>query len=576
MNSADARPVFTRNRVLLMLLALGLVALLGYWFASLTDQRGMAPPVAKTGEPAPPSKASAAEPNGQPAARNTAQPASSAVGEEPLTPEAQEATDDDPDLRTMQVECRTLDGDPVPHVRMSCWVQSPIPSGPMEEWDIGSMVQENRILETDEDGNFEVTAHKSYRITIKPADGDWVPVSSTLIETTFSRNGPLRIVLREAYRGVLRVRIQYDDGVPFQGRAMVEEADDGPHVHVSFNCDQEGRAIVKPIPTDRRLRTRNYETRAGYIGRDQHWTYIEPEELRSDQELPIIIPRHDKPVSIIRVVFVGDRPPHGTHVVVEAERRTPQRTRVPPNRPEWTSGALDGTDGKHRVIILGPMAWQSDWLTLTAGEETVVHAQLRLSNTVRARLVDASGTPLPNGGMRLTEGSYMQFGGKYPRSDDDGPPPVLQRRSVAVANEEGVVTLSGLPHGSLTVEAGAWGKMTVTRVVDARDSSTTDLGDIVLMDAAGEVTIHLTAMRPDIEYAVVLFQPAPGPPLRPFQPVSGNSVIVTGLDLREYTVGITTIRGGRIVSERVSLSTEQPFATITLDVSPIEAPGESR
>lgn len=159
----------------------------------------------------------------------------------------------------------------------------------------------------------------------------------------------------------------------------------------------------------------------------------------------------------------------------------------------------------------------------------------------------------------MPDGAYFNWGAPRARSgsEDEG-----------WSDAEGLLQLGGLPPGAFTLSAEAPGKEPKLVEVVIVSGVSTDIGDIVLPDAEGGITVEITGKKDGVEYSVVVFQPSGGAVL-PFLPIHGDTCEVRNLPLRRYRVTVTGKKGGSLVGEDVTLTQEQRKQSIRIDVSSV-------
>lgn len=456
---------------------------------------------------------------------------------------------------TIRVECRNPQGEPVPGIAFRCVVQAPAETIGSDQWFADTF---SRVA--GQDGSFEVRSTQTHLLTLEPQTQHWYCAT---IRTTFKKSDTMVVTLRPV--ATVKIRIQYEDGSPFSGSATIGGlgvwSRAGGDIYLRFfRCDGNGLAEMAGVPVDQPLQcVIMSDLKVGYEGYEDQVVRFEPHELTSGRELLMVIARTQDPLGKLRVEFQDSMPGPDSTYVLECEIGLVGSGRFSIGMNSyWLSGGLEPM--KYRFTLLGPFAWQSTWLEVSAGRETVVQADLQPSGKIQARLVDSKVDPLKRAILRVPDGSYVNWSKGRPR---------LGVEAEGWSNEDGVVTLAGLPPGKFTLTAEARGKEPMILEVEVVAEGTTDIGDVVLADAMGEVTVEITGRRDGVEYAIVVFQPSGGPVL-PFQDVIGDTGVVKGLPLRKYRVTVTGKKGGSLVGEYLTLTPEHPSQTIRIDVSSVK------
>lgn len=537
-NGGNKRP--TRRWLTLAALLL-LSALAGVWVASAWIKPAMPAPVPSdhSHEPQASEQKHPQEPDLRPRA-------SVRVAElQPLPPEFARggSAGETPDAEDcLVVRCNVADGGGAGNVRIrgrAAPVSGDAPDG------------REFLAETDVAGLAIVGGLVGHKVRLEPADDQWYwePV-----ELSVTASGTVVIVVARAR--TIRLHAMYDDGLPVTYMGSFHSADMVSYSR-TFALSELGTSVVPGIPVDEPLTCLVYaQARAGY---ERHLVVFTSAELASGTELQIIVPKAGNKRGNIRIEFDGDVNPSRSLILLEREGDTPTNDDLRGGMKRWDSPPL--RPGTWRVTVTGKLAWRSEWVEVAGGQITTLRATLHATGSVRARLLDASGAPLKAGALRLSVGRYLAY-----RS---GNPPVPGDESAALSDESGVATLHNLPPGQLDVEAEAWGCQPEKKIAVVQPGQVTDLGDLVLGPATGEITVQLTGMRPDLNYVIIIMQPGLGQ-VRGDLPVESTSSKVGELPLRSYRVGVTLARSGTIVAETVELTADQPAKLVQIDVSSVK------
>jgi hypothetical protein len=487
---------------------------------------------------------------------------------------------DQTQLATLRIVCVSGEGVPVPGVRVRCLISK---DDPATRRDAEQVRRVERV--TDEEGSIEIVSHPDHWAhMIEVISEKWYarPIDSGNA-VSFSQSDPVTIILSPA--STVRIRAVYEDGEPVNCAAHLmrpaippeEIASSGQQVRDSwtFVFSKDGVAVVEGVATDEDMMCIVFcGDRVGY---DRHSAVITAPELQSGGEIQIIIPRSLRPYGAIRVEFTNGPTGSGGTILVESDRAGPISRQYFANQSTIEIWPLWAAEPARYRVTLQPnvppfrvpgaelRAYRSDWVEVRAHETTKISAAHEICGTVRARLIDRSANPIKGGVLRLSNGDYLKFVAGERRGVFT--PRVPQRMQ---SDDDGNVVLEGLPPGRLEIEADAWGRQPVLKEVLVRPGEAHDLGTIVLAEAEGQITVMLTNMREDYEYVVWLGSAVDGGTVRPWKPVEGDTAKIEQVPLREWTIGCTLKQGGRVVTERVTLSAERPAATIVLDVTTVE------
>jgi hypothetical protein len=541
---SDSSPwVSARKRVLIAGSILAVVVLIGVWSATLYHQ-----PPRIGGDPLACGESRVDGDAGSPLGYEAAEQEltspfrlPTAEGEEPPR------NDDDSDVRRLRIECRTVEGEPFPGARIKCTLLAP---AGVSEYD---WIPREFFGTGDENGNFLLEGTSATRARFDPVDTKWY---FKYVEVTFSEYEVLTIVMQPA--GEVRIRATYDDGQPVTYMGSLH-SEDMISYSVTFGFSEDGTASIDGIPHSEPLKCLVFaQQRAGY---DRHMVEFSPAELASGRELEIVVPRGSNRRGWIEIQFAESVPEGQFTVVLEHDNNTfsPELFPLATGTEKWKSKPLKGGT-KWRVTVLGPQAWRSGWIAVDGGEITEVSAELRGAGAVRARLLDSSLQPLEYGALRINDRRVLC----YSNSPLGLIPLGLPKKWWS--DKDGRVQLDGLPVGVLEILAEARGKEENVQEVHIAEGEITDLGDIVLLDAVGEITIQLTNTKPGLKYVATICQTLSGD-IVPSASIIDGTYTWKKLPLAKFHVGVTLEGGGSVVSKIVELSRYQLSHTVFLDAS---------
>ncbi|MBK8206293.1 MAG: carboxypeptidase regulatory-like domain-containing protein [Planctomycetes bacterium] len=407
------------------------------------------------------------------------------------------------------------------------------------------------MLITDEAGQFEVTSSPDHIVRLELLEEHWWSKSVT---ADFAVAEPIVMVLSAAKS--VSFRALCEDGQPLTYAISLKNKDIGYSEMPSLAVD--GTVTVKRVPIDRPLACKAFCRRIGY---DDGFAEFSVADLNSGRELQIVAPKSDKPLGGIRVQFVGALSGIDSSVTIESDDGFARGGQLGPDRDHWESDKLPA-GYRYRVSILGPWAWRSNWIEVETGKVSTVEATLAPGAVVRARLIDTDAFPVVRGALRPSNGSYLCFRG--------GKPPLPNVPLHWVSDADGNVCVTGLPAGKITLEAEAAGREPVTIECNTVAGQQIDLGEIVLNQAIGTITLELVGTKEGSQYRVFLSQPNEAGVIFPPYRLDDATHAYAGLPLRGYTVFATLAGGGSVARAKINLSPEQYSVTVQLDVSELE------
>ena len=102
--------------------------------------------------------------------------------------------------------------------------------------------------------------------------------------------------------------------------------------------------------------------------------------------------------------------------------------------------------------------------------------------------------------------------------------------------------------------------------VELADGEYRVLDAVYLVKAMGSIKVTLTGRKDKLKYSVMIVKPG-GLALRTARDLKSDSTSFTDLPMNEFMVMAIVGSGGKPVYARVTLSADEPEASITLDVS---------
>lgn len=449
------------------------------------------------------------------------------------------------------VRCRNSRGDAISDVTVSFRLS-------LLEKRMGDVV---KTRTTRADGSCDISCEKGSRVRVDVIDDHWFAAP---VEAICTMDQSLELKVQRA--ATVKIRAVYDDGVPVTGLGEVCEAANAVMTRgkaavsrnysfaLSFSLSTEGTAEIPKVPAEMALVFTLACKRSGY-SKSIH--RIDAAQIVSGQELVLVAFRSPE-AGGLRVTFGETQVPGDCTLILEpavgAASTFPLRETY---TSSWDSGSLRSGQS-YRVSVTGPLAGRSEWVTVPSGQTVEIVVALKPSGGAKLRILDPGGKPIANGcaviGPRLV--SYSQ--GK-PRLGAGN-----------VSDETGNVHLTGLPPGNIELSVEAWG-FELSRVsVQIKSGEDTDLGDVVLHRAKGEITVILTGMSSGQRYRVGVGQRFSSYVVVPPPIVDGETYVLQGLPCRQYVVAVTLESGGMVVSREVELTDWSSAQTVYVDVSELK------
>lgn len=462
------------------------------------------------------------------------------------TRDAPEPTDADRQDVGLRIRCQTTDGQAIPGVKLHFRLLSQRPGG-------GARVRvlDEGDITTDAHGEVSLTGQPEWGVAVDLLESNWY---AARCEVGLSDTGPIVMILSPA--SDVRVLAMYDDGEPVRYMGVLFDPA-GRSFSKTFALSSDGVADVPGVPVDKPLKCTIFSGRR--TGYENCTIDVTQDEVQSGRTIEIVVTKGASKFARIRVEYSNELNLLGTIVMVESEKGHPLFGRIASAGTTWESDEV-WAGRRYRVSFLGPLAWRSDWIETTAGETSVLTAELAECGKVRVRLVEENGTPISNGCLRVSSGAYLEY--------QPGSPPVPRMPPAWLSDKDGFVTLDGIPAGTVRVEAEAWGREPVQREVEVLSGHQHELGDIVLSMALGEVTVQLTGMKPERKYVALIAGPD-DIPIFPPRAVDGDTCKLDSLPLRKCVVVVTLKGGGTVVTQEIILSSASPSVTVVLDVASI-------
>ncbi|MEZ5992686.1 MAG: hypothetical protein R3E76_10075 [Planctomycetota bacterium] len=397
---------------------------------------------------------------------------------------------------------------------------------------------------------------RDYVLQVDVTDHNWY---SETLYAELSRGTPeqpaqLSVVMSPAK--TIRIMAMYDDNQPVTYMGALRSLEDGGF-KTTFGLSSEGLATVSRVPIGNALSCIIFAGKR--FGYGKFTVILSVDQLVMDREILIVVPKSESSHGQIRVEFTNGGSGGGSSVMIEERFGSIRGGVLYPNRSYWESGKLR-LGRQYRVTIVGEKCWRSEWIELLADRVTVLEAELQAAATIHARLVDIEGNPIKGGALHISTRAYL---GYYA-----GNPPIPSVPSGWLSDESGKIIMTGLPPGEIALEVEAWGKKITAVTTDLMSGGELDLGDIVLHDAVGEISISITGGKPDMSYVAYIADPD-SVLIHPPVAISGDAATIKRLPLRPYVVVVSLAKGGTVVTQEVVISEGSSSASVQLDVSSV-------
>lgn len=557
----ETQGVKMRSRRWLVGFLILLAGLLGVGIGLFTNLRpATSPPAERSSELSPEqARRTGASPNAALPSERSEAPPSNAVSDT-ATPVARSIAE----VTSLLVRCVSSTGAAVPGVSVSCVVTSGDPRS--RAGNHLFVAQFNRT--SDVNGEFSLESNPQHWAQLSLKSSHYYSKGAIV---PFLQRGSVYLLVSPLLD--VRIRAIYDDGQPVASTGLFSRPADPmaaarrPEALANwyFKLSRDGTATVT-VPSDEPLQCRiDAQVRAGYLKHSQVFSVA---ELDSGQELQIIVGRHvGTPAGTIRVEW-GSAGTEWNLIVEGGGLGVRNEVRVDagqtgvdvwPLAPGIYRVQLSTRGGARGAVAL---AWRSEPIELKARETVVVSAKPEPTATVKARLVDESAFAIRGGTLRISNGQYLQF--------KKGAPGGSPLPKGVLSDPSGNLTLTGLPSGKYQLEAEAWGKEPALFEVNLQPGDVIDVGNIMLRNAAGEVTVELSGMQEGLEYSVFVGRADTGGNIYPAIPVEGGRIVLSKLPVRAYQISAVLRGGGAVSAVRVELTPDQPSQSIRIDVQKLK------
>lgn len=432
--------------------------------------------------------------------------------------------------------------------------------------------------ETDQKGYATITGPRGAAAMIRLPDTGWRFASHGLVggtETTISlsRTAPsddMTLIVERAQS--LALSISYSDGVAYTGLITVLSASGQP-----LSLEVQSTPVRMALRPDQEFRVLVPSRRPGFADKE---VALKPSSVQAPQLITLEESARD--FGMLEISCTGAEAGALVDIYVDevptdaadAARRQLQHDRA----RRWSSDKSYTTCSLSEakfVVVVRPYHAQSNLIgraeaSVLAGVTVRVHVVLELQASVRARVVQVNGTPVPRARLALGEETHVKwdwvdtlpagFGqaGEYP---------------MALAGADGVATLSGLLPGSLRVLCDARGLAQKQFEITLAPGECHDLGTVTLSKAEGRIVIvvHHPQAAEDAEYEIMLLKPLGGVVFGPKAYV-GKRIVIDGLALLAHTISIRYVGGGfGATSQNVALTASSPSAEVEFAM---KRPGE--
>jgi len=409
----------------------------------------------------------------------------------------------------------------------------------------------------------------AWRFVINPFRG----VFSDHIKRLVNQDTTIRIAPNHAFS----LTVEYADGQPYTGRLSARSTRGPPR---ELETDESGKAVFDPPVGSTHTVFRVVSRRPGF-----NWVQVEAQGGIGPQSLTITLPASDDGGGLIAIdlsEFSG-----GQLLVAIVPHEDPLRRRRGSRETgiesggTYTSSVLEA--GAYRIDVrherMSPeqliqstneippgMVW-SGIVEVYDGQTSHVRAQPAQTVTARARIVDASGNPVPGALLSIPLTSMPRWS-----VIERGAPGAVRPGSYGIADEDGIATLVGVLPDIAELHAVARGYTTQVVPVALRPGEVNDLGTVTIVPAGGTITVTIEREdEVDGEYELVLFETGEGVPVLPRLRFEGREHKIEGLPPGRYTVAVRAVDDAVIGNaQNVVLSQNEPDAELVFRMRPRE------
>lgn len=466
--------------------------------------------------------------------------------EEIQTPKQQP---DQPAARNFTLSIRIVDPKGAPIAGLAVQVGD----GPL--WDRRPGWEEEPILSTvtDADGSFDLPLRNPRWVYIQTVEEGWH------LQASFEAKPGMSPVLTAFAVVTLYFSVQVDTGEPWFGRAYVSGAAEERRLYLEVI---EGEvAKLERVPVD----DLNILFLEYMMGVDEQKRTVPEAEVRDGATITIVLKSNPKnQTGHIEVdvtgyvgeikelqVLIGPGGPAGgalTYTQYGEYFRTEQVWRSRPLAPkEFTVRIIGKTEND-------PI-WTSDLIKVEPRKITRVTVTMHAVCTLEVSIMDEQSAPIPNAVFMLGKDTLPAFQFLQPTPG-----------SIAFAEKNGTAKLSGIRPGKQTFTVAADGYEPQVLELELADGEYRVLDAVYLVKAMGSIKVTLTGREDKLKYSVMIVKPG-GLALRTARDLKTDSTSFTDLPMNEFMVMAIVGSGGKPVYARVTLSADEPEASITLDVS---------
>lgn len=414
-------------------------------------------------------------------------------------------------------------------------------------------------------------SHRQVRVVHEAVSDDWGVATVALqrpqtfyvkaesdvwhLETSIDAKPDAVPVLVARAAAAIYLSVVTDAGAPWYGQIRITAAGDGRQFHAFL---REGEvAKVERLPVDD-LTLLFYEC---VIGVDEQSRLIPASDIQTDATLHITLKTNPNnktgaievdtsafPTEIRELrILIGAS---GANTWIEPGS-TFRNDKVWRSRPLWPQS--------YTVRIIGrnddDPIWTSDPITVKPREITKVAVIMGEVCGVRVDVTDERSDPIQDALLLLGDDRLPNFDFMQPSPG-----------SVALSDSDGHAALSGLRTGIHKFTVAAKGYEPQVLEAELTGGEVRFLGVVQLNKATGAITVKLTGMQEKQKYTIMVLKPG-GTTLHSARDIKEATTSFTGLSFSTYMVAVVAGKGGKPVTVTVTLTGDEPGASVEVDVA---------
>lgn len=402
---------------------------------------------------------------------------------------------------------------------------------------------------TDNAGFADVPLKKRQTIYVKSSSELWH------LETSIDAKPDVVPVVVARPVATIYLSIVTDSNEPWYGQGRVTSKSDGRHTY--FNVKAGELVKLERLPVD----DFTFLFLESMIGVDEQTRNVPASEIKSEATLHFTLKTNPNnkngaievdasafPAEIRELRILIASSGANTWIEPAATFRTSKVWRSRPLWPQAYTVRIVGREDSDPV-------WTSDPVEVKPREITNVVVSMGEVCGVRVEVSDERSDPLQDALLLLGEDLLPNF-------DFIQPSP----GSVARSDFDGRAALSGLRPGVHKFTVAAKGFEPQVLEAELAGGEVRFLGVVQLTKATGAITVKLTGMKEKQKYTIMVLKPG-GTTLHSARDVKDTTTTFAGMSLNTYMVAVVAGQGGKPVTATITLSTDQPEASVTLDVA---------